>query len=160
MFATHFLKRVLPFALALLTGVGAWSLLNPRARVFGDLLYLERGGGRGWGRGHRARRCRHRREYSRAYTAAEVTTRAVLLAKPEPGYTYEARANNVAGVVTLRMVLGADGHVSDIDVLEGLPDGLTGQAIDAAQRIKFAPAQRDGRPVSQWVTAEYVFKLD
>jgi TonB family protein len=160
MFATYFLKRVLPFALALLAGVGVWTLANPRARVFGDLFYLERGGGRGWGRGHRAKRCRHhRRDSRRTYAATEVTSRAVLLSKPEPGYTEEARARGTSGVVTLRMALGADGRVSNIEVLEGLPDGLSERAIDAAERIQFAPAQRDARPVSQWVTAEYVFQL-
>jgi TonB family protein len=158
MFATYFLQRVLPFALALISGVAVWSFVNPRAQVFGGGHQFERGHRR-WGRGHRAKRCRHRREYARTFTAQEVTTKAVLLSKPEPNYTEAARANDTTGVVKLRMALGADGRVSDIGVLEGLPDGLTEQAMDAAERLQFVPAQRDGRPVSQWATVEYVFEI-
>ena len=161
MSATYFLQRVLPFVLALTSGVAVWSLANPSAQVFGDLNYLERGGSRWGGRGrHRAKRCRHhRRAYAGTFTPQEVTTQATLLSKPEPGYTEEARRRGVAGVVKLRVVLGADGGVSHIDVLESLPEGLTERAMEAAERMRFVPAQRDGRPVSQWATVEYVFTI-
>jgi TonB family protein len=91
--------------------------------------------------------------------AGEVTRRAVLVSKPEPGFTEQARRNNVTGVVKLRLALRADGTVSDISVLKGLPDGLTERAIEAARRIRFTPAQKDGRNVSQWVSVEYNFNI-
>ena len=89
----------------------------------------------------------------------EVTRRAVLIFKPEPGFTEAARRNNVTGVVKLRLALRADGTVSDISVLKGLPDGLTERAIEAAKRIRFTPAQKEGRNVSQWVSVEYNFNI-
>jgi protein TonB len=88
-----------------------------------------------------------------------VTRKAVLLSRPEPGFTEEARKNNITGTVRLRMALGADGTVSNILVIKGLPDGLTERAIEAAKRIQFTPAQKDGRNVSQWVTVEYNFNI-
>lgn len=91
--------------------------------------------------------------------AREVTRRAVLVSKPEPGFTEAARRNNVTGVVKLRLALRADGTVSDISVLKGLPDGLTERAIEAAKRIRFTPAQKEGRNVSQWVSVEYNFNI-
>jgi TonB family protein len=98
-------------------------------------------------------------DYSKNFNAKDVTRKAVLLSKPEPGFTEEARKNNVTGTVKLRLVLGSSGSVSNISVVKGLPDGLTEKAISAARRITFTPAQKDGRNVSQWVTIEYNFNI-
>lgn len=89
----------------------------------------------------------------------DSTQRAVIIRKPEPGYTEQARKNDVSGVVRLRAVLDADGKVKHILVLRGLPDGLTEKAVSAARRIEFRPALRDGRPVAQYVTLEYNFNV-
>jgi TonB family protein len=90
----------------------------------------------------------------------EVTVRAVIKSKSPPVYPREARPYGVEGEVKLRIILGADGKVRDeMDVLEGLPYGLTEEAIKAARRIKFEPARKDGRPVSQYVTVIYSFRL-
>lgn len=88
---------------------------------------------------------------------AQVTRKALITYKPAPGYTEEARRNNVRGVVRLRAVLGDDGRIRNILVIRGLPDGLSEQAIQAARQIKFTPAVKDGRPVSQFVILEYNF---
>ena len=92
-------------------------------------------------------------------TAKEVSVRAVVKSKPLPGYPPGARFYGVQGRVKLRIVLGADGKVRGIGVLEGLPHGVTEEAIKAARRIKFEPAQKDGRPVSQYVTLVYNFNI-
>jgi outer membrane biosynthesis protein TonB len=36
---------------------------------------------------------------------------------------------------------------------------LTEKAIAAARQIRFQPAQKDGRAVSQWITIEYNFNI-
>jgi TonB family protein len=63
-------------------------------------------------------------------------------------YTEEARRNKVRGTVVLNVVFTADGRISDIRVVSGLPYGLTGKAIEAAQKIRFQPAVKNGTPVS------------
>lgn len=93
------------------------------------------------------------------FRAKEVAKRAVLNQRPEPGYTEEARLNDVEGVVRLRAVLSSSGQVTNISVIKALPDGLTEKAIAAARQIKFTPAQKDGRPVSQYVVIEYNFTI-
>jgi TonB family protein len=98
-------------------------------------------------------------DYNRNFKATEVTRKAVITYRPEPNFTEEARKNNVTGVVRLRAVLAASGGVSNISVLKGLPDGLTERAIAAARQIRFTPAQKDGRPVSQYVVIEYNFNI-
>jgi TonB family protein len=82
-----------------------------------------------------------------------------LLSKPEPEYSEQARENKTEGSVILYVVLRADGEVGDVAVLKGLPDGLNDKAIEAARGIKFEPAQKDGRPVSQSLRVEYIFSL-
>jgi protein TonB len=90
----------------------------------------------------------------------EVTVRAVIRSKSNPVYPHEARRYGVQGAVKLRLILGADGKIRDpVEVLEGLPYGITEQAIKAARRIEFEPARKDGRPVSQYVTVVYHFHL-
>jgi TonB family protein len=98
-------------------------------------------------------------DYTRPFPANQVTRKAVITFRPEPNFTEEARKNNVTGVVRLRAVLAASGGVSNISVLKGLPDGLTERAIAAAKQIRFTPAQKDGRSVSQWVVIEYNFNI-
>jgi TonB family protein len=88
-----------------------------------------------------------------------VTTKANIFSKPEPLYTEEARQSQISGTVRLRMVLSFDGKVRHILVLKGLKGGLTEMAVNAARGIKFKPAVKDGRPVSQFVTIEYNFHI-
>jgi TonB family protein len=96
---------------------------------------------------------------NRVYTTKDVSSKARILSRPEPQYTEEARRNQVTGTVVLRAVFGANGAVSSIKAIKGLPDGLTEKAIAAARQIKFVPAQKDGRSVSQYIQIEYNFNL-
>ncbi|HEY1404916.1 MAG TPA: energy transducer TonB [Pyrinomonadaceae bacterium] len=98
-------------------------------------------------------------DYGRTFRVNEVTRKAQITAKPEPLYTEEARKNQVIGTVRLRLVLSASGQVTGITPLTKLPDGLTEKAIEAARRIGFTPAEKDGRKVSQYVTIEYNFNI-
>ena len=95
----------------------------------------------------------------KVYKPSELTTKAVIISKPDPGYTEEARKNNVTGNVRLRAVLAADGQVKHILVVKGLRDGLTERSIRAARAIKFKPATFNGTPVSQYITLEYNFNI-
>jgi TonB family protein len=92
-------------------------------------------------------------------SAKEADSRAEMTAKPKPSYTKEARRIGVQGFVTLKVLLSASGKISRVRVVKGLRAGLTENAIRAACKIEFKPAMKNGQPVSQWVTAEYVFRL-
>jgi TonB family protein len=112
----------------------------------------EGGGGKGGGGGGDV-------DYSRPFRQTEVTRKAVITFKPEPGFTEEARKNNVTGAVRLRAILSAGGGVTGISVVKGLPDGLTEKAIAAARQIRFTPAEKDGHAVSQYIVLEYNFNI-
>jgi len=92
-------------------------------------------------------------------SAKEVDMRAVITAKPRPSYTKEARRNGVQGFVRLKVLLSARGKIARVRVVKGLPAGLTENGIRAACKMEFKPAMKDGQPVAQWLTAEYVFRL-
>jgi TonB family protein len=87
------------------------------------------------------------------------TRKAIFTFRPEPAYTEVARRNNVSGIVRLRVLLRADGVAKVLSVVKGLPDGLTEKAIEAAEKIRFQPAERDGRPVSSVITLDYNFNV-
>ena len=90
-------------------------------------------------------------------TAGPPDDKVRLLSKPEPSYTYEARANKIAGTVILKVVFTSKGTVENIRVVRGLPNGLTERAIEAAKKITFVPATKDGHAVSMWMQLEYNF---
>jgi len=88
-----------------------------------------------------------------------VDTKPVRLNSPTPRYTEAARANNIQGSVTLRVLVDVDGNVSAVRVVRGLPDGLNEQAIAAARLTKFKPAMKDGKPVAYWLGLEMTFTI-
>lgn len=93
-------------------------------------------------------------------TGKASESKARLLDKPQPHYTARAKNEQIAGTVVLRCVFASDGKVTNIEVIQGLPAGLTEAAIEAARKIKFIPATKDGRNVSMWMQLEYNFNLD
>jgi len=93
------------------------------------------------------------------YEINEVDTKAIILSKPKAEYTKEARQNVVTGAVLLEVILSSTGEVKGIKVLSQLPHGLTDKAIEAVQMVKFKPAVKDGRSVSQRVKFEYNFDV-
>jgi len=98
-------------------------------------------------------------DYNKVFSGKEVTRKAVVLNKPEPQYTEDARKNQIMGTVTLKIVLAANGQVTNIRSISGLPNGLTEKAIEAAHLIKFTPAMKDGHPVSQYTNIQFVFTI-
>ncbi len=85
--------------------------------------------------------------------------RPTILYKEKAKYTEEARQNKVQGTVVLNVVFTSDGRITNIRVVRGLPDGLTEKAIEAAQKIRFNPAVRNGAPVSVRGNLEFTFNL-
>lgn len=79
--------------------------------------------------------------------------------KEKAKYTEAARQNRVQGTVLVSAVFTADGRVTSIRVIRGLPDGLNDEAIKAAQKIKFTPAMKNGQPVTVRMSMEFSFNL-
>ncbi|HWN09334.1 MAG TPA: energy transducer TonB [Pyrinomonadaceae bacterium] len=94
-----------------------------------------------------------------AYSAKDVTRKAVVVVKPEPAYTEDARKQQITGTVIVRCVFAASGAVTKLVIVSGLSSGLTEKALQAARQIRFIPAIKDGRFVSTHLQLEYTFDL-
>ena len=143
------LKRMLPFMLTLTIGLVLGSWLNPNWR----------------GNYRHARfmnRCRGSYAYEPPRTPVFSSDRtwAIIKTQPVVDYTQDARRDHVTGRVRLRVLLDANGTVSQVMPLETLPDGLTEVATDSAWRTTFIPATENGMPVSVWVELVHEFKGD
>ncbi|HEX8069354.1 MAG TPA: energy transducer TonB [Pyrinomonadaceae bacterium] len=93
------------------------------------------------------------------YSGREVDQRAKMTYRPEPRMTEEARRHRYRGEALLRVVLRADGRVTDIEVMQRAAHGMTEACVAAASGIKFEPALKDGRAVSQYVTIVYHWSI-
>jgi TonB family protein len=88
----------------------------------------------------------------KVYSGRDVTQKILIKSKPNPEYSRK----DLFGTVVLRAVFAASGKVTTIKVVTGPPD-LTEAAIQAALKISFEPAIKDGRYVSMWLQLEYDF---
>jgi TonB family protein len=79
--------------------------------------------------------------------------------KEPPRYTEKARQERIQGLVILRLVIDETGGVTEVDVLKGLPHGLTESAIETVERWEFEPARHDGKPVSVIYNITINFRL-
>ena len=76
---------------------------------------------------------------------------------PSANFPDEARANGTHGTVSLKVRFLAGGTIGKILVIQGLPDGLTEEALKAARGIRFLPARLNGRLINSAETVEYHF---
>lgn len=82
-----------------------------------------------------------------------------ILSQPRPGYTEEARKNNVQGTVRVRVTFSASGQVTGVSAVSSLPYGLTEKAIAAARQISFVPAKKNGVATAVTKVIEYRFTM-
>ncbi len=74
--------------------------------------------------------------------------------KPEPvvkteiEYTAAARAEGIEGKLKLRVVVGADGSVSSVDVLSSVSPELDAAAVAAVKHWRFKPAMACGKAIA------------
>jgi TonB family protein len=85
---------------------------------------------------------------------------ATILYKVLPTYTEIARLNRLEGTVVISAYFTAEGAITEIRVVRGLPDGLTWRAILATRMVRFTPASLDGTPVRTREFIEFNFNLN
>ena len=90
----------------------------------------------------------------------DMTPPRVVERTTTPQYTPEARAQRVQGVVILQATIDLAGQVRDVEVLKGLPLGLTEAAVEAVRGWTFVPAlDEQGRPVEVLYNLTVNFRL-
>ena len=88
-----------------------------------------------------------------------IDTPLEVLSKPSPSYSEKARAMRLEGEVSLEVEFCATGSVRVVRVIRGLGHGLDEEAIKAAERIRFKPAQSRGQAVDVRTTLHITFRL-
>lgn len=78
--------------------------------------------------------------------------------KTQPNYPSSARALRVAGTVRVEVTVSEDGTVEQVTNVKG-PVQLTSAAIDAAQKWRFKPFKKDGKPVRATGYIDFNFTL-
>ena len=86
-------------------------------------------------------------------------TAPALLFKVEPEYSEEARKAKYQGTVVLYVEVDPTGKPRNLRVVRSLGLGLDEKAIEAVNRWKFRPGQKDGKPVTVAATIEVNFRL-
>ncbi len=84
---------------------------------------------------------------------------AELLSKVDPPYPEAARRAGVEGTVVLDATIDESGSVTDIQVLRGLPLGVSEAAVGAVARWKYRPAHGSSGPVTSHKTIRVIFRL-
>ena len=78
---------------------------------------------------------------------------------PPPQYTEIARKARIQGVVIVQAIIDEQGNVTNVQVLKGLPMGLSESAVEAVKQWKFKPATLNDRPVAVYFNLTVNFQL-
>jgi TonB family protein len=164
----NYSKRIISFALTLILGLLAESLLGKEnfddknqenITPLNKIIYRDK-------EGTGAASCAHSPIKSDAFVDLKPakqlrlkTGKLQIISKPMARFTDNARRNETEGSVRLRVVFTASGQIGNIIPVSGLPDGLTEQAIIAARQIKFEPATRNNKPITETKIVEYKFTI-
>src|SRR5262249_37683881 len=97
--------------------------------------------------------------FAQESSPANVVTPPQVLTHPAAAYSAEARQRGIQGNVVVQAYFDANGNVTVVKVVKGLGYGLDENALAALQGWRFAPALRDGLPVSAVAEIEVPFKL-
>jgi TonB family protein len=81
-----------------------------------------------------------------------------LLKQVDPQYPPEALADGKEGTVQLEFVIDEEGRVKNPRVLESVP-GLDEAAMATIKKWRFAPARRNGKPVSATARSGVAFRI-
>jgi TonB family protein len=94
------------------------------------------------------------------YRIGQGVKQPIVLEKPEPSYTEEAREARVNGTVKLEVVIRKNGIVSNIKVIKSLGFGLDEAVVQTiSTRWRFKPGTLNNEPVNTMGTIEVNFEI-
>jgi TonB family protein len=89
---------------------------------------------------------------------SSVVMQTKLVHAVPPKYPEAARKKNIQGVVTLDILIGADGKVKMAKVTDG-PKELTKAAVSAVKHWQYQPTMLHGKPIEVETSVSLGFKL-
>jgi len=82
-----------------------------------------------------------------------------LLTILDPVSNDYAQRNNIAGMVFLEMVVGADGRPGSVSIVRPIGFGLDERAVDAVEHAQFSPGSLNGKPVPELINLQVTFRI-
>ncbi len=89
---------------------------------------------------------------------SQGVTRGMVIHKVEPAYPPIARGARIAGVVQLKAIVGKDGDIKELQVVNGHPM-LIPAALDAVKQWRYRPYLLNGEPVEVETNITVTFQL-
>ncbi len=86
-------------------------------------------------------------------------TQPKAIYSPDPEYSEPARKAKIQGNLILWLAIDEQGNPVQIKIVQCLGWGLDDQAVNAASKWKFVPAQKDGQPVPAQIEMSVEFHL-
>ena len=83
------------------------------------------------------------------YGSKAVDRKTKILDKPGPDFTSRERREHGGQMVGLTALFCGSGKVVQLKVKNPVSDSIDAKAIEAAKKIRFVPAEKDGNKVSQ-----------
>jgi TonB family protein len=92
----------------------------------------------------------------RVYEISDGVKPPRLMRQVNPDYS-KARGVRVKGSVEIGAVITSQGATTDVQILKGLAPEVDRSAVEAVKQWRFAPAEKDGKPVAVKVSIELEF---
>ena len=99
------------------------------------------------------------RERPRAKTEENLSSQVQIIEKLRPAYTAAAREQQIEGEVLLDVLFQAAGTIQVLGIIKRLGYGLDERAVEAARKIRFKPASREGKPIDSRARVRITFQL-
>jgi TonB family protein len=99
------------------------------------------------------------RTINRVNVSAGDAATKMLLNKVQPEYPLDARQARISGTVVLHALIGHDGSIRDLRVLEAPSASLAAASLAAVSQWKFRPYLLNGNPVEVDTTIAVIFSL-
>jgi len=90
----------------------------------------------------------------------QLMRKARVVYRVEPIYPEDAREKQITGSVVLTMTINREGNPEDVEVSKPLYPSMDQAALDAASKMRFEPAMKDGQPVAQKLQVEFYFSVE
>ena len=84
---------------------------------------------------------------------------AMIINRVQPMYPPLARQTRISGTVRLHAIIGKDGSVQQLEVINGHPL-LVQSALDAVKQWRYRPTLLNGEPVEVDTTIDVIFSLN
>jgi TonB family protein len=108
---------------------------------------------------------------SGTYQRGDGITPPRVLYQPSPKFPEIAKQQKLMGVVTVSIIIDAEGKPQNVHVVHSIADNLLDKyyqaaalaldqaALDVVKKYKFAPAMKDGKPVPVYLNVEVNFRI-